>query len=556
MIMNEQQKKLQYSYESEVVAAWREQLAWAAENPWLAGVLLEHGERILHRFVHFYQQLRALSRRARRYIQRKLALSLGAAALLLALSSIQVPLVYGNSINVAAGEVAVSDNGVCSLIEAIENANDTTTGQPHDDCAAGNPAGADTINLPAGSTFTLDSVHSVLHGNNGLPVISSEITIEGNGATIERSNAGGTPQFRILAVDGSGANNGDLTLKEATIRGGDVASDADSGGGVYNFEGTVRIENSTVSGNSAHFGGGVYNAGTVTIQNSTISGNTAFHQTASASGGGVYNEDGTVTIENSTISGNDASDDGGGIANAASGRDLTLTNCTVSDNEAGDDGGGIFNIHGTVTLNHSIVSGNTSTGTGNEVWNNDTVNADDYNLFGDSSETDAQAFDGFAPTVPTDINATSDGTNTALGDILDPLADNGGPTETHALVAGSPAIDAVPNVNCNVATDQRGVPRPQPTGGNCDIGAFEYQDTDGDQVEDGVDNCPKVYNPDQADSDGDGVGDACEPVPVGGIAVPVSRLELMVSWLGLAVLTVVGAVGALAARLRRGGSSQ
>ncbi len=401
--MKEQQKRLQYSYEAEVVAAWREQLAEAAEKPWLASVLLEHGERILRRFVHFYQRLRALPRRARRHIQRKLALGLGAAALLLALSSIQAPLAYGNSINVAAGVVDDTD-AQCSLIEAIENANDTTDGLVHDDCAAGDPAGADTINLPAGSTFTLNDT------TGALPAITTNITIEGNGATIERDS--GAAKFRIFAVNATG----DLTLNEATISGGDVTD--------------------------MHFsGGGVYNAGTLTINDSTISGNTA------NGGGGVLNI-GAVTINNSTISGNDASDGGGG---------------------------GVYNLAG-VYFNHSIVSGNTATFAGNEV--SGAVNADDHNLFGHSGETDYEAFDGFAPTGLTDINATSDGggTPTALGAILDPLADNGGPTETHALVPGSPAIEA--GDTCE-STDQRGEGRPmdykRDDTATCDIGAFELQ---------------------------------------------------------------------------------
>ena len=681
--MNEQHKRLPYSYEAEVLAAWREQLAEAAENPWLAGVLLEHGERILRRFVHFYQQLRALSRRAQRHIQRRLTLSLGAAALLLALSSIQAPLAFADTITV--------DGTVCTLADAITAANtDTATG----DCPKGN--GADVLNVTNDITL-----------NTALPAITTDITIEGNGHTIQRDGA--APQFRILEVNGVGANNGDLTLNEATISGGDADT---NGGGVRNSNGTVTIENSTISGNSAGVdGGGVFNVyGTLTIENSTISGNTAAGTWADGGGvtnyygtvtienstisgntvsgnapdgGGVYNVYGTLTIENSTISGNSAGDDGGGVANywgtvsianstisgntaagtrggggmtnyrgtvtinnsTISGNEasgggggvcdfygtvsienstisgntadwgggvsdvygtvsienstisgntadwgggvtnyygtvtinnstisgntadwgggvtsyygmVTINNSTISGNTASSDGGGVHNYYGTVSINHStisgntaagshgdgggvyncegtinienstisgnsassdggglysgegtvninhstisgntassdgggvynydgsltinssIVSGNTATSDGNEVYNDGTVNANDYNLFGDSSENNAQAFFGFAPT-GTDINATSDGANpTSLNDILAPLADNGGPTETHALVPGSPAIDYIPTGQCNVATDQRGVTRPQPAGGNCDVGAYELE---------------------------------------------------------------------------------
>lgn len=426
--MNEQQRSLQYSFEAEVAAVWREQLAWAAEKPWLASVLLKHGERILRRFVYFYQQLRSLSRRARRRMQRKLALGLGAAALLLALSSIQAPLAFADTITV--------DGTTCTLADAITAANtDTATGG----CTAG--SSADTLNITNDITLTA-----------ALPAITTEITIEGNGATIQRD--GGAPEFRIFAVNGRDANNGDLTLNQATITGGNLA---DHGGGVYNCEGTVTINNSTISGNTA---------------------------TGGCNGGGVYSTEGAVTINNSTISDNTAAGAGGGVANLTGDDEgtgtVTINNSTISDNDAAVAGGGVANLQmvGTaaVTISHSIVSGNTA-GAGREVFNYDgTVTANDYNLFGHSGETDAEAFYGFAPTDPTDINATSDGggTPTALAAILADLADNGGPTETHALVADSPAIDAVPNAQCNVATDQRGAPRPYPSAGNCDVGAYEY----------------------------------------------------------------------------------
>lgn len=302
-----------------------------------------------------------LSCRARRYIQRKLAPSLSAAALLLALSGMHVPVAY------AVGTTV--DGTDCTLAEAITTAN---TDSPVAGCTTGN--GDDTLYIT--NDITLDSA---------LPVITSTLTIEGNGYTIQR--AGGAPLFRILAVDGSGTNNGDLTLNDATITGGDTASD----------------------------------------------------------GGGVFNDEGTVTISNSTISGNSASEDGGGVYNRR-----------------------VFDT-ATVNFSHSIVSGNTATGAGNEVWNDYKVTADDYNLFGDSSETDTEALHNVT-LGGSDITATYGGTiPTALGDILDPLADNGGPTETHALFPGSPALDAGdPGFTPPPYYDQRGPGFPRVMGGRID----------------------------------------------------------------------------------------
>jgi hypothetical protein len=361
--VNEQNRKLPYA--EEVAVAWREQLAEAAENPWLAELLLKYGERILRRFTYFYEQLRMLSRRARRYIQRKLALKLSAAAFLLALSGMYVPAAYAAGINVDDG-VAVADDGQCSLIEAILNANNddqlyTSLGE----CAAGN--GADIINLPPGGLFNLTGAYA--SSNNGLPVITSNITIEGNGSTI----AGNNSDFRIFAVN----PDGDLTLRDTTVTGGSIDGDGggvfnyygkvailnnsvisgnyayDSGGGVFNYGGEVTIENSLVSDNRADDdGGGVSNYdGALTINNSVISGNNA------AGGGGVFNDDGVATIEHSTISSN-AAYLGGGVANVDGG-DLNIEGSTISGNTA-FFGGGVGNSWSELTIENSAVSGNTA----------------------------------------------------------------------------------------------------------------------------------------------------------------------------------------------------
>jgi hypothetical protein len=306
-----------------IAAAWDSQVKGADTTPWLAGTLTECGGDLFARFAACYAELRALPRSARRTIQRQLARSselaailpeylqqggrrlqhrmawsLAGAALLLALGQ---GVATAATITVTTNNPNVAADGQCSLIEAIVNANNDAATYP--DCAAG--SGADTIVLPANANVTLSAVDNTTFGPTGLPLITSRITIEGNGATIARQ-ANASP-LRLLTV----ANSGNLTLQSVTLSGG---SSSGNGGGIEN-SGILTIKNSTISGNASSFGGGLSNFnGSLTIENSTISGNSANQ------GGGIFNSAdrpiaGSLTITNSTISGNTANT-GGGLRNS------------------------------------------------------------------------------------------------------------------------------------------------------------------------------------------------------------------------------------------------
>jgi hypothetical protein len=185
-------------HDTTVLDAWREQVTMAAQAPWLARELVRRGDALLPQFASWYTYLRRLPRRTRRALQRRVALSLGGIALLFALG--QGP----------AQAALIEVDGGCTLVDAITAANtDTATGG----CAAGN--GADTLRLePPGRTVTLTQVDNDANGPNGLPVITSDVTISGQGGTIERSDS--APDFRILAVRRGGA----LTLEHTALRGG------------------------------------------------------------------------------------------------------------------------------------------------------------------------------------------------------------------------------------------------------------------------------------------------------------------------------------------------
>ncbi|MGQ0620999.1 MAG: choice-of-anchor Q domain-containing protein [Panacagrimonas sp.] len=373
----------------------------------------------------------------------------------------------------------------------------------------GAPTAFRVLEVLAGGILTLQQTTISGGGGNDFP--------SGGGL----SNSGGTVTLINSTVSGNSAygggglsNSGTVTLINSTVSG----NSADYGGGLSN-SGTATLTNSTVSGNSASIHGGLRNYGTVALISSTVSGNsayrggglgsysgavtltrstvsgnsatyggglTAFHSTitlthstvsgnsAGRMGGGLYAYLGTFTLTHCTVSGNSAGNSagngGGGLYTRFSG--VTLSNSTVSGNSAGDQGGGLFSSNDTVTLTHSTVSGNTSGGASEMYEVNSTLTLN-RNLFGHSGRSNGSAFYGFTPG-PTDINATSDGPGggTALTAILNPtLANNGGPTRTHALVFGSPAVDAIAYADCTLPSDQRGIARPQGTG--CDIGAFE-----------------------------------------------------------------------------------
>jgi len=305
-----------------ILEAWQQQLAHASNNPFLLNLLLKQWQRVLKRLAYFYAQLTSLPRRKRRALQRALATSLIGAAMLLALSS--APLVHAANITVS---------GACTLDEAITNANNNAATFP--DCAAG--SGPDTITLTGNVTIGVDTPAAAL------PDITSEITLEGANFFVSGANT-----FRVFYVTSSG----DFTINDTTVKEGNAVGS--NGGGIYNYGGTLTLNNSTVSGNSAtNRGGGIFNyGGTTTLNNSTVSGNDANY------GGGIFNRYGTLEVNNSTVSGNSVTNRGGGIFNY--GDTLTLNNSTVSGNSASYDGGGIYNRRGTTTLNNSTVSGNTA----------------------------------------------------------------------------------------------------------------------------------------------------------------------------------------------------
>ena len=283
------QDPLRHSENEATLHAWQSEIERSAPTPWLAQALAARVSDLLPRVTTCHTQLRALPRRTRRAwqrqlarsskltavlqdwsqrragraLQRQLARSVAGAALLLALAH---GVGHAATITVTTNIPAINAaDGKCSLIEAIENANAEALPRPHTDCAAGD-AGADIIVLPK-ATHALGAVNNDTFYATGLPVITSEITIEGHDAKITRKAS--APRFRLLAVSATG----DLTLKDVTLSGGD----AEGYGGAIHNEGTLTIQNSTVSGNDAGFiGGGISNyLGTITIDHSTISGNTA-----------------------------------------------------------------------------------------------------------------------------------------------------------------------------------------------------------------------------------------------------------------------------------------
>lgn len=264
------------------------------------------------------------------------------------------------------------------------------------------------------------------------------------------------------AISGGGiSNSGNLTLN-ASVVSGNTTTNFTYGGGIYNA-GFLTILNSTIKDNLGDYqGGGVYNSGNLILTSSTVTNNSITYY--SGEGGGIKNA-GTLLLGNSTVSGNTAPGGrGGGISNDGT---STINNSTITGNQT-TDGGGISNIYGLdVTLRNSVLAGNTAINGPDCFDNSDfsgSIVSAGYNLIGDTTLCSFTSSTGDLP---------------GVDPLLGPLQNNGGPTFTHALLPGSPAIDAGNPSGCTdpngnpLTADQRGVTRPQ--GARCDIGAFEFE---------------------------------------------------------------------------------
>jgi hypothetical protein len=259
--------------------------------------------------------------------------------------------------------------------------------------------------------------------------LAGVIVIEGKALTVEG------PADRGITLDGDGVtaillveNDGGLILRNATVTGGRSLT------GAIESRGTVRIEHSTITGNRAVAG----------------------PEDGDGTGGGIQHVAGQLTLVNTTVSGNVAEELAGGIGAPLSSGDIILISSTITGNAAPNAGGlGIFTDAVTLTLRNSLIAGNTAPVSAD-------CNIDDETelvYFGTNLVGGAECLPG-----PGDIVASDP--------VLGPLADNGGPTRTHALLPGSPAIEAAVQACAEFPVDQRYVSRPQGTA--CDIGSFEF----------------------------------------------------------------------------------
>jgi hypothetical protein len=330
---------------------------------------------------------------------------------------------------------------------------------------------------PGDDTITF-GVTGTINLTGALPSLSSNIDIQGPGAsslTVRRDTGG---EYRIFTVDsgttvalsglvitngydyglGGGIyNNGMLTLNNSNV--------SSNGSGIGNT-GTLTLNSSTISGNWD--GGGIWNAGALTLNNTSVSDN---YDVELDEAGGIYNY-GTVTLNNSTLSGNECDWFGGGIYNNSGA--LTLNNSTVNGNRGSFGGGGIYNSGGTLTLNNSTLSGNYA-GNGSRgggVYGS--LTARNTIIAGNTASSGPDLYGNLASQGHNLIGNTQGGSGFDATDLLDmdpllgPLQDNGGPTRTHALLAGSPALYAGDPAQLGVP-DQRGVVR----AGGVNIGAYQ-----------------------------------------------------------------------------------
>ncbi len=333
-----------------------------------------------------------------------------------------------------------------------------------------------------------------VHTEQGITVDKDVVLVgQAEGGTIMQAHAeSGSATDRVFFIT-SGAT---VTMADMTIRHGNPTEEPGTGGGILN-QGTLTLRRCSVTNNEATAGAGIHSDGRLTLINSTVSDNTAGRAAnpnrECTTGGGIKSLTGELTLIGSTVSGNSSRDNGGGMFIACKSK-LELVNSTVSGNEAaGGNGGGIY-IKGAARLTNSTIASNHASGTGGGVYVEGSGERGLIRGWLDlensiiAHNTDGREYCcddcmlGDDSTIGVNSNSfVGDGSCSPkyAGDaLLGPLADNGGDTQTHGLLPGSPAIDAISTISCTLATDQRGQARPVTrvsTDTPCDIGAFELQ---------------------------------------------------------------------------------
>jgi V8-like Glu-specific endopeptidase len=368
----------------------------------------------------------------------------------------------------------------------------------------------------AGQTITLTQGKLELKGTGAITIDGGgQITVSGNNASLVFAvHSGAQVLLSGLTVSSGGITNGsaftevggNLSLDNCTI----------TGGGIYS-NGTLTVTNCLITGNTSPNAGGIWNDGTATLTDCTITGNTA-----QFNGGGIANlgdmASAHLTLTNCTVSGNSAGS-GGGIDN---GGFATLTGCTISGNSAGNGGGiddsglltlidttvsqnsatnpskggagiSIIDDYATVTIIDSTIAGNAAVYKGGGIYNGypnaltgtpsvltlqNTIVAGNYAASAPDVDTNPTSGATVTATYSMVGNTTGSGIAGGTGNILNPmslglggLGNYGGPTQTMALLAGSPAVGAGAIVN-GITSDQRGVSRPVVAP---DIGAYQTQ---------------------------------------------------------------------------------
>jgi predicted outer membrane repeat protein len=343
--------------------------------------------------------------------------------------------------------------------------------------AVGRATSGDSIDVTG--TFTADGV-----ANDGI-VIDKNLTLRGQGEDqtfVQGHASDASSADRRCFTISSGTT---VTLRHMTLRHGG----ANGGGAIKNvgdelvLENCIVTENASVESSPFYVGGGIYSTGSLSLNNCTVSDNSSLGK-----GGAIYAKS-DLTLENTTVSGNSAGQAGGGICYYVdtSYPTMRMTNCTISGNSTTAANGGGINLESyqnmDVYLTNVTIANNSCDGTvageGIYGYSDDSINLDVVNCILDNGTTSNYDITGggkyrltrsYTLCRDASMPITGLGNLNTTDPLLEPLADNGGDTQTHALAGNSPAVDAgtfkgVPN------QDQRGESRPQGLG--YDMGAFE-----------------------------------------------------------------------------------